>query len=56
MYLKMLNMDSFVKEFWEKHECKLKEFWTSKKSHKNDIIISAITFFGYILFCFKHYL
>lgn len=35
------DMDSFVKEFWEKHECKLKEFWTSKKSHKNDIIISA---------------
>lgn len=35
------DIDSFVKEFWEKHECKLKEFWTSKKSHKNDIIISA---------------
>ena len=39
------DTDSFVLEFWEKHECKLKEFWTSKKSHKNDIIISASGYF-----------
>jgi HAD superfamily phosphoserine phosphatase-like hydrolase len=35
------DTDKFVKEFWECHEHKMKEFWTSKKSHKNDIIISA---------------
>ena len=36
-----MNTDKFVKEFWDCHEHKMKEFWTSKKSHKNDIIISA---------------
>ena len=35
------DTDKFVKEFWESHEYKLKDFWTSKKSHKKDIIISA---------------
>lgn len=35
------DTDKFVKEFWECHEHKMKDFWTSKKSHKNDIIISA---------------
>ncbi len=35
------DTDKFVEEFWECHEHKMKEFWTSKKSHKNDIIISA---------------
>lgn len=35
------DIDKFVSEFWECHEHKMKEFWTSKKSHKNDIIISA---------------
>ena len=35
------DTDKFVKEFWECHEHKMKEFWTSKKTHKNDIIISA---------------
>ena len=33
--------DNIVKEFWECHEHNMKEFWTSKKTHKNDIIISA---------------
>lgn len=35
------DTDKFVSEFWECHEHKMKDFWTSKKSHKNDIIISA---------------
>ncbi len=35
------DTDKFVKEFWDTHEYKIKDFWTSKKSHKNDIIISA---------------
>lgn len=35
------NMDEFIKEFWDTHECKMKKFWTDKKSHKNDIISSA---------------
>ena len=35
------DIDKFVSEFWECHEHKMKEFWTSKKTHKNDIIISA---------------
>lgn len=35
------DIDKFVEEFWIKHEHKIKDFWTEKKSHKNDIIISA---------------
>ena len=35
------DLDLFVKEFWEKHEHKLKKFWLDKKDHKKDIIISA---------------
>ena len=35
------NLDAFVKEFWEKHERKLKKFWLDKKDHSKDIIISA---------------
>lgn len=35
------DTDSFVNEFWEKHHHKIKDFWTSKKSHKKDIISSA---------------
>ena len=35
------DIDKFVSEFWECHEHKMKEFWTNKKTHKNDIIISA---------------
>lgn len=35
------DTDEFVAEFWEKHEYKIKDFWKNKKSHKNDIIISA---------------
>ena len=35
------DIDKFVEEFWVKHEHKIKDFWTEKKSHKNDIIISA---------------
>ena len=35
------DVDSYVKEFWDKHECKLKEFWTEKEDHSRDIIISA---------------
>ncbi len=39
------NTDEFVSEFWQKHEHKLKNFWTQKKEHKNDIIISASGYF-----------
>lgn len=35
------DTSEFVKEFWECNEHKIKSFWTEKKSHKNDIIISA---------------
>ncbi len=35
------NMATFVKEFWEKHEKKIKPFWKEQKDHKNDIISSA---------------
>ena len=35
------DIDDFVDEFWKKHHYKIKSFWTEKKSHKNDIIISA---------------
>lgn len=35
------NIDEYVKGFWKEHEHKLKDFWTSKKDHKKDIIISA---------------
>lgn len=35
------NIDEFVDEFWEKHHHKIKDFWIKKKTHKNDIIISA---------------
>ncbi len=35
------DLDSFVADFWKKHEKKLKKFWTEKEDHKNDIISSA---------------
>jgi len=35
------DVDSYVAEFWEKHEHKLKKFWLDKKNHSKDIIISA---------------
>ena len=38
---KIEDLDSFVEEFWQKNEFKIKEFWKSKKSHKKDVIISA---------------
>lgn len=38
---KVPDIDEFVSEFWNGHKNKLKDFWVSKKSHKNDIIISA---------------
>lgn len=39
------DTDTFITEFWETHEHKIKEFWRNKKSHKNDIIISASGYF-----------
>ena len=39
------DVDAFVKEFWEKHEHKMKKFWTEKKDHSKDIIISASGYF-----------
>ncbi len=42
---KIDDVDLFVKKFWDSHEHKIKDFWTNKKTHKNDIIISASGFF-----------
>lgn len=39
------DIDILVKEFWETHEHKIKDFWVEKKSHKKDIIISASAYF-----------
>lgn len=35
------DIDVFVKEFWLKHEKKLKAFWVNKRTHTRDVIISA---------------
>ena len=35
------NIDNLIDEFWSINKHKIKEFFTSKKSHKNDIIASA---------------
>ena len=35
------NIDEYVKGFWEEHEHQIKSFWTEKKDHSKDIIISA---------------
>ncbi len=35
------DVDKFVANFWKEHEHKLKDFWTKKKDHSKDIIISA---------------
>lgn len=37
----VVDIDNFVSEFWKKNEFKIKSFWTEKKSHNKDIIISA---------------
>ena len=39
------DMDKFVLDFWNGHEKKLKDFWTKKKTHSRDIIISASGYF-----------
>ena len=35
------DINSFIDDFWKKHERKLKKFWLEKKNHSKDIIISA---------------
>ena len=35
------DIDKYVEDFWKEHEHKLKDFWTKKKDHNKDIIISA---------------
>jgi HAD superfamily phosphoserine phosphatase-like hydrolase len=42
---KIDDIDSFVKEFWETHEHKIKNFWIEKKNHSKDVIISASAVF-----------
>ena len=42
---KFEDIDLIIKEFWEKHEYKLKNFFIKKKNHKNDIIASASPIF-----------
>lgn len=44
-FLKYFDVDKLVIEFWNTHEYKLKDFWTKKKSHSKDIIISASGYF-----------
>ncbi len=44
-FKKIDDMDSFVKEFWETHEHKIKNFWIEKKNHSKDVIISASAVF-----------
>ncbi len=44
-FKKIDDMDTFVKEFWEKHEHKIKSFWIEKKNHNKDVIISASAVF-----------
>lgn len=39
------DTEQFVSEFWVRNEKKLKQFWLDKKSHKNDVIISASGYF-----------
>lgn len=41
IFNKFDNIDDLVNEFWSKNNNKLKDFFTQKKSHKNDIIASA---------------
>ena len=45
IFCKFNNIEELVEEFWEKNEYKLKDFFTEKKSHKNDIIASASPYF-----------
>lgn len=40
-FVTKIDVDKFVDDFWKVNHHKLKDFWTSKKSHKNDVIISA---------------
>ena len=35
------NIDLIITEYWNKYECKIKDFFIKKKNHKNDIIASA---------------
>ena len=44
-FSKFDNIDDLVKEFWDKNRNKLKDFFTKKKTHKNDIIASASPYF-----------
>ena len=39
------DTDEFVREFWQCHEKKIKQFWKKKKTHRRDIIISASGYF-----------
>lgn len=39
-FIKNIDLDSYVKEFWKEKESKIKEFYMNK-NHKNDIIVSA---------------
>lgn len=41
IFNKFENIDELIKEFWNKNDYKLKDFFTQKKTHKNDIIASA---------------
>ncbi len=39
------DTDEFVREFWQCHEKKIKQFWKKKKTHRRDIVISASGYF-----------
>lgn len=45
IFKKFENIDDLVNVFWNKNQTKLKNFFTQKDSHKNDIIASASPLF-----------
>lgn len=45
IFSKFENIDKLIDEFWKKNKYKLKDFFTKKRSHKNDIIASASPYF-----------
>lgn len=45
IFNKFDNIDKLVNDFWNKNDYKLKDFFTKKKNHNNDIIASASPYF-----------
>lgn len=45
IFKKFENIEDLIEEFWLKNDHKIKDFFTNKKTHKNDIIASASPYF-----------